>query len=64
MKVRNITYHLVHVGNISISPGQIAEIPKEYESSINEKELQKLDVKASASATKPSKETSEKTAEE
>lgn len=57
MKVRNITYHLVHVGNISISPGQIAEIPKEYESSINEKELQKLDVKVPASASKSSEKT-------
>lgn len=45
MKVKNVSARLHHVGDVSIAPGQEADIPKAFEASINKDELK--EVKAS-----------------
>jgi hypothetical protein len=39
MRVKNVSARLHHVGEVSIAPGQEADIPKAFEASINRKEL-------------------------
>lgn len=39
MKVKNVSARLHHVGNVSIAPGEVKEIPKGFETAINKDEL-------------------------
>lgn len=39
MRVKNVSTRLHHVGNVSIAPGQEAEIERQFEGTINRKEL-------------------------
>lgn len=51
MKVKNITEHLVIVDGLYISPGQVVDIPKDKEASINKKELKPVDWKSNIQET-------------
>lgn len=51
MKVKNVSARLHHIGDVSIAPGQTAEIPEAFRNSINKTEL--VEVKPVAPTAPP-----------
>ncbi len=53
MKVKNVSARLHHVGNVSIAPGEEKDIPKGFETAINNDELVEVKSATPAPAAKP-----------